>query len=161
LAAQGYQVVADDIGVIDVRDDAEVLVPPGCARLQVWRDALAELDVVTDGLERALQHKERYFLDCRNHIPARPYRLAAVVQIIRNVLPPIALERLHGSQTADVLYNCVHSAQPAKALGRTQPIFAALTRMASAGVGVWRLRVPEGLAGLREAAVTLSAALEG
>jgi hypothetical protein len=161
LAARGYQVVADDIGVVDVRDNAEVLVPPGCARLQLWRDALAELDVATDGLERALQHKERYFLDCGNGIPVRPYQLSAVVQITRNVLPPTAFERLRGSQTADVLYNCVHSPRPAKALGRARLIFAALSRMASAGVGVWRLRVPEGLAALREAAAKLPAALEG
>lgn len=161
LAAQGYQVVADDIGVVKVCDNAEVIVPPGCARLQLWRDALAELGFANDGLRRALQHKERYFLDCGNRVPAQPYRLAAIVQVIRNVLPPTALERLRGSQTVDVMYNCVHSPQPAKALGRLQPIFSSCMQMASAGVGVWRLRVPEGLASLREAAVKLSAALEG
>jgi len=161
LAAQGYQVAADDIGVVDVRDNAEVLVPPGCARLQLWRDALAELGVAIDGLERALPHKERYFLDCGDRIAAQPYRLAAVVQVIRGALPPAALERLHGSQTADVLYGCVHSPRPASALGRAQPIFAAVMRMSSAGVGVWRLKVPEGLAGVREAAATFAAALEG
>jgi hypothetical protein len=161
LAAQGYHVIADDIGVVDVLSNEQVLVPPGCARLQLWRDALAELGVATGALERALPHKERYFLDCGNRIPAQPYKLAAVVQVIRNALPPAALDRLRGSQTADVLYNCVHTPRPAKAFGRTQPIFAALMRMASAGVGVWRLRVPEGLAGLREAAAKLPAVLEG
>jgi hypothetical protein len=161
LAAQGYHVIADDIGVVDVRSNQEVLLPPGCTRLQLWRDALAELGVATDGLQRALPHKERYFLDCGNRIPAQPYQLTAVVQVVRNALPPAALERLRGSRTADVLYNCVHTPQPAKALGRAQPIFAALMRMASAGVGVWRLRVPEGLAGLREAAAKLPAVLEG
>jgi hypothetical protein len=161
LAEQRYHVIADDIGVVDARNNQEVLVPPGCARLQLWRDALAELGVATAGLKRAVPHKERYFLDCGNGIAAQPHRLAAVVQVIRNALPPAALERLRGSQTADVLYNCVHTPQPAKALGRAQPIFAALMRMASAGVGVWRLSVPEGLTGLREAAAKLPAVLEG
>jgi hypothetical protein len=161
LAERGYHVIADDIGVVDVRNNQEVLAPPGCARLQLWRDALAELGVATGELERALPHKERYFLDCGNRIPAQPYKLAAVVQVIRNALPPAALERSRGSQTADVLYNCVHTPQAAKALGRAQPIFAALMGMASAGVGVWRLKVPEGLAGLREAAAKLPAVLEG
>jgi hypothetical protein len=161
LAAQGYHVIADDIGVVDVRSNQEVLLPPGCTRLQLWRDALAELGVATDGLQRALPHKERYFLDCGNRIPAQPYQLTAVVQVVRNALPPAALERLRGSRTADVLYNCVHTPRPAKALGRAQPIFAALMRMASAGVGVWHLRMPEGLAGLREAAAKLPAVLEG
>jgi hypothetical protein len=161
LAARGYHVIADDVGVVDVRSNQEVLLPPGCARLQLWRDALAELGVATGALERALPHKERYFLDCGDRIPAQPYKLTAVVQVIRNALPPAALDRLRGSQTADVLYNCVHAPQAAKALGRAQPIFAALMRMASAGVGVWRLKVPEGLAGLREAAAKLPAVLEG
>jgi hypothetical protein len=161
LAAQGHQVVADDIGVVDVRSNREVLVPAGCARLQLWRDALAELDVATDGLERALPHKQRYFLDCGNRIPAPQYQLAAVVQVIRNTLPPATLERLRGSQTAEVLYHCVHSPRQAEALGRAQRIFATVTRMSSAGVGVWRLRMPEGLAALRAAAAKLTAALEG
>ncbi len=161
LAAQGYHVIADDIGVVDVRSSQEVLVPAGCTRLQLWRDALAELDVATDGLQRPLPHKERYFLDCGNRIPARQYRLAAVVQLIRNALPPTTLERLRGSQTADVLYNCVHSPRPAEALGRVRPIFTTIMQMSSAGVGVWRLRMPEGLAALREAAAKLTAALEG
>ena len=161
LAGQGYQVIADGICVVDMHGSEDVLVPSGRTRLQLWRDALTELGIATDGLERALPHKERYFLDCGNGIAAQPYRLAAVVQVIRGALPPAALERLRGSQTADVLYGCVHSPRPAKALGRTQPIFAAIMGMSSAGVGVWHLKVPEGLAGVREAAVKLAAALEG
>ena len=159
LAAQGYQVIADDIGVVDVRSNREALVPAGCARLQLWRDALAELDVATDGLQRTLPHKERYFLDCGNRIPAQQYQLGAVVQVIRNTLPPATLERLRGSQTAETLYNCVHSPRQAEALGRVQPIFTTIMRMSS--VGVWRLRIPEGLAALREAAAKLTATLEG
>jgi hypothetical protein len=160
LARQGWRVIADDICVVDLRAESEVLVLPAGARLLVWRDALTELGV-SDGLERALPHKERYFLDCGNGIPVQPYRLTAVVQVMRGALPPAAFERLRGSQVADVLYGCVHSPRPAKALGRMQPIFSAITRMSSAGVGVWRLRAPEGLVGLREAAAKLHAMLGG
>ena len=161
LAAQGYHVIADDIGVVDTRGSEEVLAPPGGARLQLWRDALAGLGVATDGLKRAPPHQEKYFFDCRGRIPFERYELAAVVQLVRNALPPARLERLRGAQAANALYNCVHSPRPARALGRAQPIFAAFPRLASAGVGFWRLMVPEGLAGLREAAVQLLAAPEG
>ena len=161
LARRGCQVIADDICVVDVHGNEGVLVPSGRVRLQLWREALTELGIATDGLERALPHKERYFLDCGNRTAAQPHRLAAVVQVIRSALPPAALERLRGSQTADVLYSCVHSPQLAKALGRAQPIFATIMWMSSAGMGVWRLKVPEGLAGVREAAATLAAVLEG
>jgi energy-coupling factor transporter ATP-binding protein EcfA2 len=161
LAGQGYHVIADNICVVDVHGNEEVWVPSDRARLQLWRDTLAELHVAADGLERALPHKERYFLDCGNGIAGQPHRLAAVVQVIRSALPPAALERLRGSQIADVLYSCVHSPRPAKALGRAQLIFSTIMRMSSAGVTVWRLRVPEGLAGVCEAAAKLLAALEG
>jgi hypothetical protein len=161
LAGQGCGVIADDICVIDTRNNAEVLASAGCARLQLWRDALVELGLTTDGLECALPQAERYFLDCGDRISAQPYALAAVVQVVRNAVPPARLERLRGVQAANALYNCVHSPRPARALGRAQPIFAALPRMASAGVEFWRLMVPEGLAGVRAAAAQLLAAPEG
>jgi hypothetical protein len=161
LAAQDHNVIADDICVVDARSDGKVLVPPGCARLQLWPDALAELGIAPDGLERAVPDKEKYLHDCGNRIPAEPQRLAAVVLMVRHhTLPPATLERLRGTQTADVLHDCVHSRRPAVALGRAQPIFTAFARMASAGVSFWRLTVPEGLPGLREAAAKLLATLE-
>lgn len=161
LAAQDQCVIADDICVVDARNNGDVVALPGSARLQLWRDALVELGVATDGLKRALEHKERYFFDCSIGIPFEPYKLAAVVQLARNALPPARLNRLRGAQAANALYDCVHSPRPARALGRAQPIFAAFSRLASAGVGFWRLMVPEGLAGLREAAAQLLVAPEG
>jgi hypothetical protein len=161
LARRGCGVIADDICVIDTRNNAEVLASPDRARLQLWHDALIELGVATNGLERALPQAERYFQDCGDRISAQPYALAAVVQVIRNAVPPARLERLRGVQAANALYNCVHSPRPARALGRAQPIFAALPRMASAGVEFWRLMVPEGMAGVRAAAAQLLAAPEG
>jgi len=161
LAAQGHDVVADDVCVVDARSNGKVLVPPGCAKLQLWPDALAELGVATDGLERAAADKERYLHDCGNRIPSEPQRLAAVVLMVRHhTLPPATLERLRGTQAADVLHDSVHSRRLAAALGRMQPVFTAFARMASTGVGFWRLTVPEGLPGLREAAAKLLATLE-
>jgi hypothetical protein len=160
LARQGHSAIADDICVVDMSNDREASVMPGCTRLQLWRDALTELGFATDGLERALEHKQRYFLDCGNRSPFQPYKLAAVVQLVRNVLPPARLERLRGAQAANTMYDCIHTQRPARALGRAQPIFAAFQLMASVGVGFWRLMVPRDLAGLREAAAKLLATLE-
>jgi hypothetical protein len=161
MAAQGHDVIADDICVVDIHSNGQVLVPPGCAKLQLWPDALAELGIATDGLDRTVPDKERYLHDCGNRIPSEPQRLAAVVLMVRHhTLPPAALERLRGTQAADALHDSVHSRRPAAALGRAQPIFRSFARMASAGVSFWRLTVPEGLPGLREAAATLLAALE-
>src|ERR1700722_18734342 len=160
LAEQGHYAIADDVCVVDMRNKGEASVWPGCTRLQLWRDALTELGVSTDGLKRALEHKQRYFLDCGNRLPFQPYKLAAVVQLVRNMLPPARLERLRGVQAANAMNDCVHTQRSARALGRTQPIFAAFPLMASAGVGFWRLMVPRDLAGLRQAAAKLLATLE-
>jgi hypothetical protein len=160
LAEQGHGVIADDICVVDMRNDGEVSVTPGCTRLQLWHDALTELGVATDALERTLEHKQRYFLDCGNRLPLQPYKLAAVVRLVRNALPPARLERLRGAQAAQAMYDCVHTQRPARALGRAKSIFAAFPLMTSAGVGFWRLMVPRDLAGLRQAAAQVLATLE-
>ena len=161
LAAQGYDVIADDICVVDARSNGKVLVPPCRAKLQLWPDALAGLGIATDGLKRAVPDKERYLHECGSSMPPQPQRLAAVVSIVRHhTLPPATFERLRGTQAADALHDSVHSPRSAAALGRAQAIFTAFARMAAAGVSFWRLTVPEGQPGLREAAAKLLATLE-
>ena len=157
LAAQGHSVIADDICVIDAHSGGQVTVQPGYARLQLWPDALAELGLATTGLERALAHKEKYFLDCSNCIASEPHKLAAVVTTAHPALPPATLERLRGAQAADALHDNVHTRRAADALGRAPTIFAAFARMASAGVSFWRLTLPDGKQRLRDAAKLLAA----
>jgi hypothetical protein len=159
-AAQGLGVLADDLCIVDVRGSEEVSVLPNSARLQLWRDALAWLGVATEGLNRALAHKDRYFLDCSSPIPAEPHKLAAVVLMARHGIPPVSLERLRGARAMDALLGSVHARRPGDALGRAQQIFGDFAHMASAGVGFWRLKVPEGPVALREAAAKLPTVLE-
>jgi hypothetical protein len=160
LAAQGLGVLADDLCIVDARGSEDVSVLPNSARLQLWRDALAWLGVATDGLNRALAHKDRYFLDCRSPIPSEPHKLAAVVLVVRYGMPPVALERLRGARAMGALLGSVHARRPGDALDRAQQIFGDFAHMASAGVGFWRLKVPEGPVALREAAAKLSTVLE-
>jgi hypothetical protein len=160
VAARGYGVIADDIGVVDAHGGSEVLVQPACASLQLWPDALAELGVAPAGLRRPMGDKAKYFLDCGS-IASAPQKLAAVVLVRRHqTLPPATIERLHGAQAGSALFDCVHTRRPADALGCGEAIFASFLRMAAAGVSFWRLGVPEGLAGLRQATAKLLAALE-
>jgi hypothetical protein len=161
LAATGHGVFADDVGIVDARSKGDMWVLPGCPRLQLWPDALAELGVATEALKRSEPDKERYFLDCGNSIQSEPHKLGAIVELVRHhALPPATLERVRGAQAAKTLHDSVHTRRPADALGRAQPIFTAFTRMASAGVSFWHLTVPEGLAGLRQAGAKLLATLE-
>jgi hypothetical protein len=158
LAARGHSVVADDICLVDARDGAEVSVLPGCARLRLWRDALDHLGVATHGLKRALANKEKYFLDCGDHAPRKPQKLAALVLLGRQMGNSVTLKRLSGTQAVGALHNVVHMRRPARALGRDPDIFAALARLAASPV--WQLKVSDGPACLHEAAAKVLAALD-
>jgi hypothetical protein len=137
-----------------------VSVLPGGGRLRLWRDALDHVGAAANGLTRALAGKETYFLDCGDHIAGAPRKLAALVLLSRQQGGAVTLERLRGARTAGALYGIVHMRRPARALGRAPQVFAALTRVASAGATVWRLKVPSGPACLREAAAQVLAVLE-
>ena len=83
LCARGHQVIADDIGVIDVRDGGGITVLPISPHLRLWRDALEHLGIPAAGLRRALSAKEQFHL--HNHAGAvrEPRKLAAVIVLSR------------------------------------------------------------------------------
>jgi hypothetical protein len=160
LAARGHAVIADDIGLIDASADGRVSVLSGCARLRLWGDALDHLGITTRGLVPALSGKEKYFFDCQDGISRAAHRLAAVVLLSRQWGGAVTLERLRGAAVAGALYGVVRMRRPAHALGRGPDIFTAVTRLASAGVTIWRLNVTDGLAHLPEAAAKVLTLVE-
>jgi len=160
LAARGCAVIADDICLIDGRDRDQVSVVPGGARLRMWRDALDHIGRDASALERALSEQEAYFLDCNGPVSSERHKLAAALIISRWTIGTVGLKRIHGVWAVATLERFIHMRRPAAALGRAPHIFADLTRLASSGATVWRLRVPEGAACLDEAAATIPTVLE-
>jgi len=160
LAGQGHAVIADDICLVDARTGATVSVLSGGSPLRLWRDALDRLGVAAQESQRVRPDKEKYFLDCGDYIRCEPHPLAALVLLSRQENGAVTLERLRGARAIGALHDIVHMRRPARALGRAPQIFAALTRVASGGVTIWRLKVPEGAAGLREAAEKVLTVLE-
>lgn len=159
LSADGGQVVADDVCVIDTADGAATVLPAG-ARLRLWRDALDRLGIAARHLTPTSSSRQRYLVDVgagsRN-----PWPLAAVIQLQREPNLPFNVERLRGASAAGVLHRVVHTRRAARALGRECEIFQAITRLISGGVTVWRLRVPEHPECIVEAAARVRALLEG
>jgi hypothetical protein len=160
LSAKGYQVLADDICIVDVRDGADIKVLPISPQLRLWCDALDHLGIPTGGLRRALSSKEQFLLDRRAGGAREPRTLAAVVVLLRQLTGALSIERLHGALAVGALRDVVHTPRPARALGRDPAIFAALTRLAAGNVSVWRLRVRDDLGCLDEAAALALTALE-
>jgi len=157
LAGQGHTVVADDVCVIDP-DTADVLA--GCGRLRLWRDALDRLGIEPRALERAARDKEKYVFDCGMRAAQARHRLAAVILLSRQNGGTVSIERLRGARAASALHGAVHMRRPADALARGSDIFAALTQLVSAGLTVWRLKVPDGVTALHEAATLALGVLE-
>jgi hypothetical protein len=151
LAMRGHQVMTDDICVINVRGGGDAWVLPGSPRLRLWRDTLDNLGIATEGLQRALSGKEKYFVDCFDRALSVPHKLAAVVLLSLRSSREVTIAPLRGFDAAVALQEIVHMRRPAHALGRDPEIFAALTRVA-AGATVWRLTVPDDPAFLDEAA---------
>ena len=160
LAALGHQRIADDVCVVDVRGGADCSVLPGSPVLRLWHDALDHLGIAAEGLPRALSEKEQIFVDRSERFVHELRKLAAVVLLLRRSSSALAIERLHGPDAIGALHRVVHTRRPARALGRDPEIFVALTRLLAAGVTVWRLRVPDDLACLDEAASKVLAMLE-
>src|SRR5258708_24251799 len=160
MAMQGSAAMAEDVCVVDAGTDAEMSVLAGGPPLRLWQDAVDRLALATQRLRGALPGKEQFFLESRKPVGDQSRKLAAVVILSRTEVGAVALEQLRGARASGALYTVVHMRRPAHALGRGPSIFSALTRLVSAGVTVWRLKVPQGLAGLRAAAAQVANILE-
>jgi hypothetical protein len=157
LAGRGHTVIADDVCVIDPREEH---VLAGCGRLRLWRDALDRLGIESSALERAARDREKYVLDCGVGSAQERHRLAAIILLSRQESGTVATERLRGARAAGALHEIVHMRRPAAALARGSDIFAGLTRLVAGGVTVWRLKVSHGAASLSEAATLALGVLE-
>ena len=157
LARQGCAVAADDICLVDSRAGGEISLLPGSGRLRLSRDALDGLGIATQGLRQALAGREQYFLDCRR-LPPGPIKLAALLILSRRTGNRAAIERQRGPLLVEALHKVVRMRRPAHALGRSPDIFAALMRLVT--IPVWRLNIPEGPAGLHEAAANVLSVLD-
>jgi hypothetical protein len=161
LCSDGYASLADDVCVIDAGAEAEpARVLPGIAVFRLWRDTLDDFGIGVEGLQPALSGKEKFFLpppvECQE-----PRPLAAVVVLAGRARGAATIERLRGTAAIGALRDVIHMRRPAEALGRNSEMFATQTRLVHIGVTVWRLMVPHGPAGLREAAAKVVSVMRG
>jgi hypothetical protein len=160
LADKGHGVMADDIAVIDTRGPTGIKVLPISPHLRLWREALGYLGIPAAGLRRALSAKEQFHVNRLARGVREPQELAAVIVLTRRSGGTLSLERVRGACAVGALRDMIHTRRPARALGRDPEIFSALARLVTAGVTVWRLRVPDDPACLRRAAAMALTALE-
>ena len=72
----------------------------------------------------------------------------------------VGVERLHGLAAVAALRDAIYLRRPAQAMGRDAAMFAALSRLVTAGVTVWRLTLPDDPSCLDTAAADLLSVLK-
>lgn len=159
LSAKGHSVIADDICIIDATDGAHVLA--GTQRLRLWRDALDHFGIAVEGLPRALSRREKYWIEARGASGCERQKLVAVALLSRQECGSVTIEPLRGARSVVELAGALHMLPAAQALGLQPAVFAALTKLAAAGVTVWRLVMPNDWACLDEAAAKVLEILDG
>ena len=115
--------------------------------------------IATNGLTRLLATREKFLLEQPDGMVEAPQPVAAVVVLWRRPGGALGIERLHGLAAVAALRDNICSRRAAQALGRNAAIFAALTRLVTAGVTVWLLKLPDDFSCLDRAASELLTAL--
>jgi len=159
LADKGFDVLADDICIVDAANGADLL--PSTPRLRLWRDALDHLGICPEGLPRALSRREKYVFELGAREIAARWTLTSVVLLSRQPGAVPAMERLRGAHAVIELQNVVHMLPAARALGLEPAIFTALTSLMASGLAISRLVMPDDHAGLAVAAASVAALLDG
>lgn len=126
----GHAVLADDITVVDPAAPGGPLVLPSFPRIKLWRDALDELGLSDEGLERSRAQLQKFHLPIESGFRTEPLPLDAIYYL-RSAASrqPEAIERLRGKAAVNALMDAVYRRQAALRMGLQKPMSAALMRL--------------------------------
>jgi hypothetical protein len=89
LCRAGFDVVADDICVIDFAADRRPVVAPDGRQLKLWRESIDKLDLAGQQGEAVREGLEKYFMaPAADAAATAPPRLTAIY-VLRGQLPPL------------------------------------------------------------------------
>ncbi|EPC04228.1 hypothetical protein L861_02625 [Litchfieldella anticariensis FP35 = DSM 16096] len=138
---QGWPMVSDDVAVIKPEDEQPILYP-GPARLKLWKDALAALDIDRHGLVRDLTRADKYHLMLRKGFQADPQPLRALVVLERAEEGEAAcLEPVTGVAAFKVVMASLYRPELGKEFNGPARLLHESARLADR-IGVYRFRRP-------------------
>ena len=137
---RGYDILADDVTVVDIDQPGGPVVLPAFPRLKLWQDAMTAFDFESTGLEAARPDPPKFVLPVESHFQAEPLPLATVYHLA-TVLDPrhAALERLRGLAAVTPLHQAVYRMSMLARIGETSATLAAAVRLAAGLRANWRL----------------------
>ena len=160
LARRGHEIIADDECFLQLDSHGDLRAWPGIARIRLWEDARAALDLHDPRIEREMQGRNKYILPVRaprNPIQSRPLR--RVYQLHRAANGDAEVTRLYGADAFEVLMQNVYPPGIAARLGYQSHVFNTCTT-AVRGVPVFRFSRPWDLVALDQGIELLKSHLE-
>ncbi len=152
LARRGFQVIADDICLIDTLGEGPVSVIPAAPWLKLWRSSLQQLGHPQEGLERVFSEDDKYRfpLDYQALENGRP-PIGKLIFLERNEEIPngsagieVKITEVSRLQALPMLMSLTHQAYLLEAMGKRRQNFLHCGRVVSQA-SAFRLSRPWGL----------------
>jgi hypothetical protein len=144
LAVRGFDVVADDVCLIDPTSTGEVMVTPAAPWLKLWRTSLNNLGRNEDGLERVFSEEDKYRLPLAGAGNPQPIRLLFFLAPENPSVLVTTIEEISRPEAVSLLMNLTHQAYLLEATAQREESFRRSGRVLSQA-RAYRLHRPWGL----------------
>ncbi len=156
LAQRGFDVLADDVCLIDTTQPGTAMVIPTAPWLKLWRNSLENLGRQAEGLERVFSEDEKYRLPLATVLEPEPIR--KLVFLEGNEVSATAIEEVSRLEAVPLLMNLTHHAYLLEATGQREENFLRCGRVLSQATA-YRLNRPWGLTHLESTVDALESLL--
>jgi hypothetical protein len=154
LCRLGFELMSDDVAVIEMPDRAAIAVFGGVRRLRLWPDSLALLGIEQGGTDREISYANKVIVVAAGET-RQPAPLAAIYLLEPGAAPSIC--RLTSPASAAIaLAGQIHRRQFIVPMGRTATMIR-LAADAALRVPVHRLRLPRDAGSLAQSAAMVAA----
>lgn len=125
LYRQGYELLTDDVGVVQRSPQGQWLFYPGVPRIKLWREALDHFDIGAETLERDWQRWDKFHWQPEGVCRSQPLPLAGVffLSSTDDSSAPASLRDISPQMGVSMLLKNVYRAHFINAVGDMQNCF--------------------------------------
>lgn len=142
---QGYQILADDISVINHSLEVE----PGFPNMKIWKDVLEKLGISTDSLSSIRPDIQKYKYSVENNFCSQPLPVKNIFIINPKNTPGFESEELTGIEKFNAIKNNTFRYRFVEGLQKQQEHFTVINRLLKQ-VKVYRIKRPQAPVMLKE-----------
>jgi hypothetical protein len=135
LAQRGFEVLADDVCLVDTTQPGIAMVIPTAPWLKLWLNSLENLGRQAEGLERVFSEDEKYRLPLATVLEPAPIR--KLVFLEGNEVSATAIEQVSRLEALPLLMNLTHHAYLLEATGQREENFLRCGRTVRGALLTW------------------------